>query len=127
MSKMPRQRNKNIALKITEHEYIRLKERINVSGLSQTQYCLQALLYGRVVVTGSRENIDYILQRIEELESKLELLIKECQQESTKENEEGLLKIKAEYVDVLKVLLEIIKEADIQVKKSPCERDKDFS
>jgi len=114
---MPRQRNKNIALKVTEQEYIRLKERIGASGLTQTQYCLHALLYGRVVVVGSRENIDYIIQRIEKMELKLQSLYEKLQMEIRDESFTEIIQVKEEYGCVLDTLLEIVHEADLQVKK----------
>lgn len=114
---MPRQRNKNIALKVTEQEYIRLKERIGASGLTQTQYCLHALLYGRVVVVGSRENIDYMIRRVEEMELKLQNLYEKVQTEVTDELLVEIIQVKGEYSCVLETLLEIVHEADMQVKK----------
>ena len=114
---MPRQRNRHIAIKVTEQEYIRIKERINVSGLTQTQYTLHALLYGRVVVVGSRENIDYMIRRVEEMEFKLQNLYEKVQTEVTDELVAEITQVKDEYSCVLATLLELVHEADIQVKK----------
>lgn len=114
---MPRRRNKHVAIKVTEQEFIRLKERVNASGLTQTQYVLHALLYGRVVVVGSHENIDYIVQRVEEMESKLQSMLEEIQTEITDETFEKIKKAKEEYTCMLRALIEIVHEADLQVKK----------
>ena len=113
---MPRQRNKHVAIKVTEQEFIRLKERVSISGLTQTQYALHALLYGRVVVTGTRENIDYIIRRIEEMEIKLHEMFEEIQTGHGQRNLEEVKKMREEYTCVLQALLDIVKEANIQVK-----------
>ena len=114
---MPRQRNRHIGIKVTEQEYIRLKERIGVSGLTQTQYAIDALLYGRVVVTGTKENIDYIIRRIEELETKLQTMFHEIQTETVQIADRDVQVLKDKYVGMLQVLLEIVNQANIQIKK----------
>ena len=114
---MPRQRNKHIAVKVTETEFIRLKERVNASGLTQTQYVIHALLYGRVVVTGTRENIDYILNRIAEMECRLQSMLDEIQEGNEKVTADEIRVLKEEFESLLKALLEIVSEADIQIKK----------
>lgn len=114
---MPRQRNKHIAVKVTETEFIRLKERVNASGLTQTQYVIHALLYGRIIVTGTRENIDYILNRIAEMECRLQSMLNEIREGSVDATADGTQVLKREYTSMLRALLEIVREADIQVKK----------
>lgn len=114
---MPRKRNKNVSIKVTEQEYIRLKERIGASGLTQTQYAIHALLYGRLVVTGTRENIDYILRRIEEMEVKLQMLLDGIQTEIMEMPSKEMKEMKVEFGCILQTLLEIVREADMQIKK----------
>lgn len=110
-----RTRNRNISFRVTEHEKVLLEERINASGLSKENYYIQSAVYGRVVVVGSRKNIDYIVERIDEMQLELRVLLEQAQTGLLDNVSDEIARVKDEYCSMLEALLLIVREANIQV------------
>lgn len=112
-----RQRNRTISFRVSETEAQELEARIEVSGLAKNQYYLHSCLYGRIVVVGSRQNVDRLVECVQDMELMLKILLEEAENGNVKETSREIQRVKEEYCAMLKALLELTFEANIQVQK----------
>lgn len=121
-----RKRNKVVAFRVTPQEYRNIEARIAVSGLKKNKYYIDSCLYGRIVVVGSRQNVDRLIDSINEMKLMLKILGEEIKEGEYVNTLDKIDKVKDEYCSLLNSLLELINEADKQViKKSLPIVDKD--
>lgn len=114
-----RKRNKVVAFRVTPQEYKTLEARIAVSGLKKNKYYIDSCLYGRVVVVGSRQNIDRLIDTVNEMELMLKILADEIKQGEHIKTLEKICEVKDEYCSMLASIIELMHEADKQVNKKP--------
>ena len=114
-----RKRNKVVAFRVTPQEYNTLEARIAVSGLKKNKYYIDSCLYGRVVVVGSRQNIDRLIDTVNEMELMLKILADEIKQGEHIKTLEKICEVKDEYCSMLASIIELMHEADKQVNKKP--------
>lgn len=114
-----RKRNKVVAFRVTPQEYNTLEARIAVSGLKKNKYYIDSCLYGRVVVVGSRQNIDRLIDTVNEMELMLKILADEIKQGEHIKALEKICEVKDEYCSMLASIIELMHEADKQVNKKP--------
>lgn len=112
-----RKRNKVVAFRVTPQEYKTLEARIAVSGIKKNKYYIDSCLYGRIVVVGSRQNIDRLIDTINEMELMLKILADEIKQGEYIKTLDKICEVKDEYCSMLASLLELMHEADKQVNK----------
>lgn len=112
-----RQRNHTISFRVSEAEAQELEARIEVSGLAKNQYYIHSCLYGRIVVVGSRENVDRLIDCVHDMELMLKILLEEAEKGNVEATSREIQRVKEEYCAMLKALLELTFEANIQVQK----------
>lgn len=112
-----RKRNKVVAFRVTPQEYKTLEARIAVSGLKKNKYYIDSCLYGRIVVVGSRQNIDRLIDTINEMELMLKVLADEIKQGEYIKTLNKVCEVKDEYCSMLASIIELMHEADKQVNK----------
>lgn len=112
-----RQRNHTISFRVSPTERKQLEARIDASGIKKTQYYLQSCLYGRIVVVGSRQHIDRLIESLHELEVVLKVLLEEMRKENYDSASGKIVDIREDYYSMVKSIVEIACEANKQVKK----------
>lgn len=111
-----RKRNHTITFRVSEREAKELEARIEVSGLKKSLYYVHSCLYGRIVVVGSRQNVDRLIECVHDMELMLKILLEEAERGNTEAVSQELQRVKEEYCAFVKALLELTVEANIQVK-----------
>ena len=106
-----RMRNKTISFRVSEAERKNLEARIESSGLTRSNYYLHSCLYGRIVVVGSREHIDRLIEALNEMELMLKVLAEDIENEQCHMKIDEIQELKEEYIAMLKAILNIASEA----------------
>ena len=112
-----RKRNHVVSFRLSPTEFKNLEARIEVSGLKKNKYHIDSCLYGRIVVVGSRQNVDRLIVAINEMELMLKVLADEIKQGEYKNTLDKINDVKNEYYSMVSSLIELINEADKQVSK----------
>lgn len=112
-----RKRNHTVSFRLSPTEFKNLEARIEVSGLKKNKYYIDSCLYGRIVVVGSRYNVDRLIDAISEMELILKVLADEIKQGEYNNTLDKINDVKDEYYSMVSSLVELINEADKQVSK----------
>ncbi len=112
-----RQRNHTISFRVSQTEAKELEARIEASGLTKNQYYIHSCLYGRIVVVGSRQNIDRLIDCVHDMELMLKVLLEEAERGNVEETTKEIQRVKEEYCEMIKAILDLTFEANIQVQK----------
>lgn len=110
-----RQRNRTISFRLSDSEVKTLEARIEASGIKKTDYYIHSCLYGRIVVVGSKENINRLIDELHEMELVLKLLLDEIQNGDLQSADEKIGKVKEDYIAMVKAIYVIAKESNASI------------
>lgn len=110
-----RQRNKTIAFRLSESEFKTLEARIASSGIRKTDYYIRSCLNGQIVVVGSRENINRLINELQEMELMLKVLLDEILNGNSINVGEEISKVKDDYVSMVEAIYEIAKKGNSSI------------
>ena len=110
-----RKRNRTVSFRLSERELKDLNIRIEAGGIKKTKYYIDACLYGRVIVVGSRENIDLLINELYEMELLFKMLLEELTAGNTDELDEKIQQVREDYVAMVKAIYEIAREGNASI------------
>jgi len=120
-----RQRNHTISFRVSPTERKDIEARIEVSGIKKNKYYISSCLYGRIVVVGSRENVDRLITAMNEMELMLKVLADEINGGEYINTSKKIESVRDDYCSMLKSIIELVQEANDQIKRKSLPIDKD--
>lgn len=110
-----RYRNRTISFRVSPTEHKDLEARIEASGIKKTQYYLHSCLYGRIVVVGTRQHVDRLIEAMQEMTFMLKGLLEELENGNVDRVSQEIATVREDYLSMVKAIKEIADEADKQV------------
>ncbi len=111
-----RQRDITVSFRISENEKRLLDARIEACGMKKAQYYLRSALYTPIVVVGSREHIDRLIEELNEMEVLLKLLLDEIRDGDIKRAGSEISQIREDYIAMVKAIYEVAVAGNRDIK-----------
>lgn len=106
-----------ITFAVSEYDYKAINERVAASGMTKVRYLTNCCKYSHYCVVGSKEHIDRLIRRIKVMEDNLRLILEEVQNGAPESAEEGIETVKEDYYLMVKAIVELVEQANIDIKK----------
>ena len=94
-----------ISFRISPREREEIEAKIFVSGMKKKDYFVRSCIYNRVCVVGKKEMVYQIVEKLQEMQSRMEELSEQIKGEKSEVATEEIKELQTSYEDMLKAIL----------------------
>ena len=94
-----------ISFRISPREREEIEAKIFVSGMKKKDYFVRSCIYNRVCVVGKKETVYQIVEKLQEMQSRMEELAGQIKGERPEVTTEEIRELQTAYEDMLKAIL----------------------
>lgn len=94
-----------ISFRISPREREEIEAKILASGLSKKDYFVRSCIYNRVCVVGKKETVYQIVEKLQEMQNRMEELAGQIKGEKPEVATEEIKELQTSYEDMLKAIL----------------------
>ncbi len=111
-----------ISFRISPREREEIEAKIFVSGMKKKDYFVRSCIYNRVCVVGKKETVYQIVEKLQEMQSRMEELAEQIKGKKPEVTTEEIRELQTTYEDMLKSILWYWTEQNICGKASTTEK-----
>ena len=115
-----------ISFRISPREREEIEAKIFASGMKKKDYFVRSCIYNRVCVVGKKETVYQIVEKLQEMQSRMEELAEQIKGEKPEVTTEEIRELQTTYEDMLKAILWVLdgakylwQDSDAGAEKSP--------
>ena len=97
-----------ISFRISPREREEIEAKIFASGMKKKDYFVRSCIYNRVCVVGKKETVYQIVEKLQEMQSRMEELAEQIKGEKPEVTTEEIRELQTTYEDVLKAILWVL-------------------
>ena len=97
-----------ISFRISPREREEIEEKIFASGMKKKDYFVRSCIYNRVCVVGKKETVYQIVEKLQEMQSRMEELAEQIKGEKPEVTTEEIRELQTTYEDMLKAILWVL-------------------
>ncbi len=97
-----------ISFRISPREWEEIEAKIFVSGMKKKDYFVRSCIYNRVCVVGKKETVYQIVEKLQEMQSRMEELAEQIKGEKPEVTTEEIRELQTTYEDMLKAILWVL-------------------
>ena len=97
-----------ISFRISPREREEIEAKIFVSGMKKKDYFVRSCIYNRVCVVGKKETVYQIVEKLQEMQSRMEELAEQIKGEKPEVTIEEIRELQTTYEDMLKAILWVL-------------------
>ncbi len=94
-----------ISFRISPREREEIEAKIFVSGMKKKDYFVRSCIYNHVCVVGKKETVYQIVEKLQEMQSRMEELAEQIKNEKSEVTTEEIRELQTSYEDMLKAVL----------------------
>lgn len=94
-----------ISFRISPREREEIEAKILASGMKKKDYFVRSCIYNRVCVVGKKETVYQIVEKLQEMQSRMEELAGQIKGEKSEVTTEEIRELQTSYEDMLKAIL----------------------
>lgn len=94
-----------ISFRISAREREEIEAKIFVSGMQKKDYFVRSCIYNRVCVVGKEETVYQIVEKLQEMQNRMEELAGQIKSEKPEVTAEEIRELQEAYEDMLKAIL----------------------
>ena len=94
-----------ISFRISPREREEIEAKIFASGMKKKDYFVRSCIYNRVCVVGKKETVYQIVEKLQEMQSRMEELSEQIKGEKPEVTTEEIKELQTSYEDMLKAIL----------------------
>ena len=94
-----------ISFRISPREREEIEAKIFASGIKKKDYFVRSCIYNRVCVVGKKETVYQIVEKLQEMQSRMEELAEQIKGEKPEVTTEEIKELQTSYEDMLKAIL----------------------
>ena len=94
-----------ISFRISPREREEIEAKIFASGMKKKDYFVRSCIYNHVCVVGKKETVYQIVEKLQEMQSRMEELSKQIKGEKPEVSTEEIRELQTAYEDMLKAIL----------------------
>ncbi len=94
-----------ISFRISPREREEIEAKIFVSGMKKKDYFVRSCIYNHVCVVGKKETVYQIVEKLQEMQSRMEELAEQIKGEKPEVTTEEIKELQTAYEDMLKAVL----------------------
>jgi soluble cytochrome b562 len=94
-----------ISFRISPREREEIEAKIFVSGMKKKDYFVRSCIYNHVCVVGKKETVYQIVEKLQEMQSRMEELAEQIKGEKPEVATEEIRELQTSYEDMLKAIL----------------------
>ena len=94
-----------ISFRISPREREEIEAKIFASGMKKNDYFVRSCIYNRVCVVGKKETVYQIVEKLQEMQSRMEELAGQIKGEKSEVTTEEIRELQTAYEDMLKAIL----------------------
>ena len=94
-----------ISFRISPREREEIEAKIFASGMKKKDYFVRSCIYNRVCVVGKKETVYQIVEKLQEMQSRMEELAEQIKGEKPEVITEEIRELQTAYEDMLKAIL----------------------
>ncbi|MDE7201624.1 MAG: hypothetical protein K2O91_06890 [Lachnospiraceae bacterium] len=94
-----------ISFRISPREREEIEAKIFVSGMKKKDYFVRSCIYNHVCVVGKKETVYQIVEKLQELQNRMEELAGQIKNEKSDVTTEEIRELQTSYEDMLKAIL----------------------
>lgn len=94
-----------ISFRISPREREEIEAKIFASGMKKKDYFVRSCIYNRVCVVGKRETVYQIVEKLQEMQNRMEELAEQVKDEKPEVTVEEIRELQTSYEDMLKAIL----------------------
>ncbi len=94
-----------ISFRISPREREEIEAKIFASGMKKKDYFVRSCIYNRVCVVGKKETVYQIVEKLQEMQSRMEELAEQIKGEKPEVTTEEMRELQTSYEDMLKAIL----------------------
>lgn len=94
-----------ISFRISPREREEIEAKIFASGMKKKDYFVRSCIYNRVCVVGKKETVYQIVEKLQEMQNRMEELAGQIKGEKPEVSTEGISELQTSYEDMLKAIL----------------------
>ena len=94
-----------ISFRISPREREEIEAKIFASGMKKKDYFVRSCIYNRVCVVGKKETVYQIVEKLQEMQSRMEELAEQIKGERPEVTTEEIRELQTAYEDMLKAIL----------------------
>ncbi len=97
-----------ISFRISPREREEIEAKIFASGMKKKDYFVRSCIYNRVCVVGKKETVYQIVEKLQEMQSRMEELAGQIKGEKPEVTTEEIRELQTTYEDMLKAILWVL-------------------
>ena len=97
-----------ISFRISPREREEIEARIFVSGMKKKDYFVRSCIYNHVCVVGKKETVYQIVEKLQEMQNRMEELAGQIKGEKPEVTTEEIRELQTSYEDMLKAILWVL-------------------
>ena len=97
-----------ISFRISPREREEIEAKIFASGMKKKDYFVRSCIYNRVCVVGKKETVYQIVEKLQEMQSRMEELSEQIKGEKPEVTTEEIRELQTTYEDMLKAILWVL-------------------
>ena len=97
-----------ISFRISPREREEIEAKIFASGMKKKDYFVRSCIYNRVCVVGKKETVYQIVEKLQEMQSRMEELAEQIKDEKPEVTTEEIRELQTTYEDMLKAILWVL-------------------
>ena len=97
-----------ISFRISLREREEIEAKIFASGMKKKDYFVRSCIYNRVCVVGKKETVYQIVEKLQEMQSRMEELAEQIKGEKPEVTTEEIRELQTTYEDMLKAILWVL-------------------
>ncbi|RKI91163.1 hypothetical protein D7V94_11800 [Parablautia intestinalis] len=97
-----------ISFRISPREREEIEAKIFASGMKKKDYFVRSCIYNRVCVVGKKETVYQIVEKLQEMQSRMEELAEQIKGEKPEVATEEIRELQTTYEDMLKAILWVL-------------------
>ncbi|GFI69126.1 hypothetical protein IMSAG249_00947 [Lachnospiraceae bacterium] len=97
-----------ISFRISSREREEIEAKIFASGMKKKDYFVRSCIYNRVCVVGKKETVYQIVEKLQEMQSRMEELAEQIKGEKPEVTTEEIRELQTTYEDMLKAILWVL-------------------
>ncbi len=97
-----------ISFRISPREREEIEAKIFASGMKKKDYFVRSCIYNRVCVVGKKETVYQIVEKLQEMQSRMEELAEQIKGEKPEATTEEIRELQTTYEDMLKAILWVL-------------------
>ena len=97
-----------ISFRISPREREEIEAKIFASGMKKKDYFVRSCIYNRVCVVGKKETVYQIVEKLQEMQSRMEELAEQIKGEKPEVTTEEIRELQTSYEDMLKAILWVL-------------------